>query len=325
MSRILEALRRIEETVREEFSVPPAADAGGPRAEESSLSRDQDGNVGGVPLPGVGESVDADDDASVAVPPGPVAEVAMPPTQGDASVFVPPDPVADVAVPPAPPTETQIVYSLEQARLQRDDARADPEPDPRFERLADLVVRGSPPGGHAVLMLTSPGTGEEKTRVTAALAEAIAAQTTGEVLAVEGDSGPPRLAAFLKSGDGGASRGAGGMAGVLAGEAAWQGSVRRTPWKRLDVLPGMKVAGGGAAMGTADLAALLDELRCNYQWVLLDAPSTACPETMSLARLCDGVLVVVELGRTGRRAAQQAVELLQDSGVNVLGCVATGA
>jgi Mrp family chromosome partitioning ATPase len=248
----------------------------------------------------------------------------MPPSQSDASVFVPPDPVADLAM-PAPPPEAQIVYSLEQARLQRDDGRADPEPDPRFERLADLVVRGSPPGGHAVLMLTSPGTGEEKTRVTAALAEAIAAQTTGEVLAVEGDSGPPRLAAFLKSGDGGASRGAGGMAGVLAGEAAWQGSVRRTPWKRLDVLPGMKVAGGGAAMGTADVAALLDELRCNYQWVLLDAPSTACPETMALARLCDGVLLVVELGRTGRRAAQQAVELLQDSGVNVLGCVATGA
>ncbi len=315
MSRILEALRRIEETVREEFSVPPAADAGGPRAEESSLSRDHDGNVGGVPSPGVGASVGADGEAIVAVPP----------SQSDASVFVPPDPVADLAVPPAPPPEAQIVYSLERARLQRDDARADPEPDPRFERLADLVVRGSPPGGHAVLMLTSPGTGEEKTRVTAALAEAIAAQTTGEVLAVEGDSGPPRLAALLKSGDGGASSGAGGLAGVLAGEAAWQGSVRRTPWKRLDVLPGMKVAGGGAAMGTADVAALLDELRCNYQWVLLDAPSTACPETMSLARLCDGVLVVVELGRTRRRAAQQAVELLRDSGVNVLGCVATGA
>jgi len=303
MSRILEALRRIEETVREEFSVPPAADAGGPRAEESSLSGDQEGNVGGVPSPGVGASVGADDDASV---------------------FVPPDPVADLAMPPAPPTETQIVYSLEQARLQRDDGRTDPEPDPRFERLADLVVRGVPPGGHAVLMLTSPGTGEGKTRVTAALAEAIAARTTGEVLAVEGDSGPPRLAALLKSGDGDASSGSGGLAEVLSGKAAWQSCVRRTPCKRLDILPGTKRAGQGAAISAADLRELVEELRCGYQWVLLDAPSTACPETLSLARLCDGVLVVVELGRTGRRAAQQAVELLQQGRVNVLGCVAVG-
>jgi Mrp family chromosome partitioning ATPase len=286
MSRILEALRRIEETVRAEVSVPPAADAGGPRAEEPSLPREEDGDVG---------------------------------------VFVPPEPVAEVAMPPAPPPETQIVYSLEAARLQRDDGRADPEPDPRFERLADLVVRGVPPGGHAVLMLTSPGTGEGKTRVTAALAEAIAAQTTGEVLAVEGDSNAPRLAALLRSGDGDASNGCSGLGGVLAGKAAWQGSVRRTPCKRLDILPGAKHAGQGAAISAADLGELVEELRCNYQWVLLDAPSTACPETMSLARLCDGVFVVVELGRTGRRAAQQAVELLREGGVNVLGCVAIGA
>ena len=321
MSRILEALRRLETSCREEASALPAADATKLRQEETDLPRGKKPALPRreeAPPPRREEAPPPRRDACVGDMSSPSGG-ASGGAHGDASVAMPP------SLPTAPAPETQVVYWLEEARVQQDDGRTDPEPDPRFTPLADLVLKGFPPGRHAVLMLTSPGTGDGKTRVTAALAEAIAAQTTGEVLAVDGDSDRPQLAARLKSDRGSASNGCGGLAEVLAGEAAWRSCVRRTPCKRLDILPGTKRAGQGAAISAADLGELVEELRCNYQYVLLDAPCTACPETMSMARHCDGVFVVVELGRTGRRAARDAVSLLQDGGVNVLGCVATDA
>lgn len=268
MSRILEALRRIEETVRDDLGEPAGADATDPRREEPRLPRARDANVDGVLSPGDRASVGPYGDASVSMPP-------IVSAYGDASVATPPGPAAAV--------ETQLVYSFEQAVLQQDSARAGPGPDPRYDRLADLVVTGFPRGRRAVLVLTSPGTGEVTTRVAARLAEAISARGIGEALATDWDSEARQLAARLESGDGDAPRKFGRLVG------------------------------------------LLEELRCNYQWVLLDAPSAACAETIGLARHCDGVLLVVELGRTGRRAAQRAVDLLQQSGANVLGCVAVGA
>lgn len=251
--------------------------------------------------------------------------------RGDASAplatgaTAPPPPDTTVAAPASPPPETQIVCSLDAALAQPDDGRADPIPDPQFGRLADLVLEGLPPGRNAVLMLTSPGTGDGKTRVTAALAKAIAAQGAGEVLAVDADYQCPHLAARLMGQRGGESSMTAGLAEVLAGEAVWRSSVRPTPWKRLDVLPGTKTAAHQATTVAADLGTLFEQLRCHYQVVLLDGPSAACPETMLLARHCDGVFVVVKLGHTGRRAARHAVSLLQNGGVRLLGCVALDA
>ena len=62
----------------------------------------------------------------------------------------------------------------------------DVESDPRFSPLAEHLLKRFPPDRHAVLMLTSPGPEEGQTGVAAGLAEALAARVPGEVLAADG-------------------------------------------------------------------------------------------------------------------------------------------
>jgi Mrp family chromosome partitioning ATPase len=155
MSRILEALRRIEADGREEPEAAPDPQTSDSPREEASVPQPEDGAADDVP-------------------------------SGSPDLFADSPAETDEAAPPYPP-ETQAVYSLETARALQEDGRANAEPNPRFARFADRVSKVFPAGRPAVLMVTSPGAGEGKTRVTAGLAEAFAARTTGEVLAVDGD------------------------------------------------------------------------------------------------------------------------------------------
>jgi len=290
MSRILEALRRIEAEGGEEPEAPPDRQKDDFPPEEVTAPPSEDAAAGDVPPKSANASADA---------PGDTDDAAL----------------------PYPPPETQVVYSLETARALQEDGRPSAEPNPRFARFADRVSKVFPAGRPAVLMVTSPGAGEGKTSVTAGLAEAFAARTTGEVLAVDGDSDHPELASRLKTEGGGGPKRSGGLAEVLGGEIVWRDAVCRTPWKRLDVLPAMRAAADEVRVTSAGLRSFFEELRGSYQYVLIDSASLAHPATASMARFCDGVFLVLRLGRTGRRAARRAVRTLQDRGARLLGCV----
>jgi hypothetical protein len=61
-------------------------------------------------------------------------------------------------------------------------------------------------------------------------------------------------------------------------------------------------------------AGLLDELRKNYQFILLSGGSMADPGLVELARLCEGTYLVLRLGQCGRRAARRAAQSLHGHG-----------
>jgi hypothetical protein len=71
--------------------------------------------------------------------------------------------------------------------------------------------------------------------------------------------------------------------------------------------------------------AALSELRRAYQLVLIDGSAAGDSETDQAVRLADAVYLVIALGRTGRRAAQQAVAALRAAGGRVLGCIVVRA
>ncbi|HZP25095.1 MAG TPA: CpsD/CapB family tyrosine-protein kinase [Terriglobales bacterium] len=61
-------------------------------------------------------------------------------------------------------------------------------------------------------------------------------------------------------------------------------------------------------------AKMLDAVSANFDWVLLDAtPMLPMADSTSLARLCDGVLVVVREGVTRKRILNRAVASLEKS------------
>jgi Mrp family chromosome partitioning ATPase len=65
-----------------------------------------------------------------------------------------------------------------------------------------------------------------------------------------------------------------------------------------------------------------EDLRQAFDFVIVDAPALAhYPEAISLGKLSDGVVPVIEAGSTRRKAARAAVENLRASGVEILAVV----
>ncbi len=85
---------------------------------------------------------------------------------------------------------------------------------------------------------------------------------------------------------------------------------------RLVVLAGPTAVGKGTVAGY---------IREHYPQVLLSVGSIESRTAIPLARQCDAAYLVVDLGRTGRQAALEALARLELGGVRVLGCVLTGA
>ena len=67
---------------------------------------------------------------------------------------------------------------------------------------------------------------------------------------------------------------------------------------------------------------LLLKIKENFEYIIIDAPPVLeHPETLSLAKLTDGVLLVVKANMTRQEVISQAKQQLQAAGVNVLGVV----
>jgi len=117
-----------------------------------------------------------------------------------------------------------------------------------------------------------------------------------------------------------------GLVDVPTGGADWREAVCRTDTENLHVLPGSRFPtdDGGPAEDAA-LAALLNELRRRFRLVLIAAGSLAHRGALHLARHCDATYLVVQLHRTPRRAARQAVHDVERSGGLVAGCIVTDA
>ena len=90
----------------------------------------------------------------------------------------------------------------------------------------------------------------------------------------------------------------------------------------LDVLPVPESARAGSLYAPATLEATLDALGGRYDWVVIDAPPVLyAAESASLAALADGVVVVVEAGRTKKPVLSRSVDLLRKAGGRVIGSV----
>lgn len=67
---------------------------------------------------------------------------------------------------------------------------------------------------------------------------------------------------------------------------------------------------------------LIDRAGPSFDWIVFDGPPVLeSPEAAQLASVSDGVLVVVQSGRTKRPVLSRSVDLLRKAGVRVLGSV----
>ena len=213
----------------------------------------------------------------------------------------------------APPSE--VVRTDPARRLERPWAKA---ADRAYLELAKTVMGQLAKDREATILFTSPGDGEGKTSTVMGLAEVLACRDSAKVLAVDGNFRRPGLADWV---DGEAGR---GLLEVLSGQANWPEVIRTAGIDNLSILPNRADPSVDAyPADNANLADLLGELRREFRFVLFDGASLRYPEVAGMARHFDQIYLVIELNRTSRSEARQAVRIIDDCEGRLLGCVLT--
>jgi capsular exopolysaccharide synthesis family protein len=114
-----------------------------------------------------------------------------------------------------------------------------------------------------------------------------------------------------------------GLTDLLTSEELIPGAGRRTSVENLSLITsGALPPDPPELVGSARMRALLEKLGETFDVIVLDTPPVLpVADSAILASLSDGVLLVVRAGQTDRRAAQLAVQQLQDVDARILGAV----
>jgi capsular exopolysaccharide synthesis family protein len=159
------------------------------------------------------------------------------------------------------------------------------------------------------LLITSSVVDEGKSVVAANLALTLARRPDTRVLVIEADLRRPTISALFSSTQ-------------LRGISEWNQNqlALESSLYRVRDTPVWLLAAGQAMdeplplLESGRFAQMLEKVAANFDWVLLDAtPLLPMADSTSLARLCDGVLVVVRDGYTRRRVLTKAVATIEKS------------
>ena len=154
-----------------------------------------------------------------------------------------------------------------------------------------------------MVLVTSPGAGDGKTITSANLALTMAQDFNHSVILVEADMRRPTLAGLC-----GVSPDR-GLVDVLIGGVPLDDVLVQLPDQNLFILPaGHMTSRSTELLGSTMMARLFETLRARFDRIVVDSPPVTVADTLVLARLADGVLLVVRAGVTSRPALEQALE-----------------
>lgn len=174
-------------------------------------------------------------------------------------------------------------------------------------------------GGSKVIQVTSPHPGDGKTTLIANLAVSIA-NSGKSTLLIDADFRRPRIDKIV------GVRRSPGLSHVLNGQVELADAVNEVEVENLSVLGcGERVPNPGELCTGSRFEELLDVLREKYEYVLVDTPPIlAVTDPLAVAPRVDGVLLVIRLGKSARKASLRALEALDSIGGTVLGVVVNG-
>ncbi|MDR0220346.1 MAG: CpsD/CapB family tyrosine-protein kinase [Lachnospiraceae bacterium] len=175
--------------------------------------------------------------------------------------------------------------------------------------------------GTGVVAVTSCAPNEGKSTVAYHLACAFA-ECGAQTLLIDADLHNSTLREIRKSGTV-----KWGLAHVLVGQRAFGDALCRTDVKNLDIVfagPPMKHT--QEALDDDCFREIIQNARSAYQCVVVDTPPIGVVvDAAVVARLCDGVALVVEAGNVSGRFVRRVKKQLEKAGCRVLGAVLTKA
>ncbi|NHN29941.1 CpsD/CapB family tyrosine-protein kinase [Paenibacillus agricola] len=171
-------------------------------------------------------------------------------------------------------------------------------------------------GKGIVLMIASPKAQEGKTTTVSNLAVTFA-QDGQEVIVVDCNLRQPYLHAIYGMPNDT------GLAQYLKSASPAKGSFFKAVFPNLHVMAaGGQPSNPSELLGSPRMAELLDQLRQQYDVILLDSPSVLdFTDAGLLAEYSDGIMLVAKYGRTKREWAKQAKIRLEQSGARMLGMI----
>ncbi len=176
----------------------------------------------------------------------------------------------------------------------------------RFRMLRAKIERANlKEDRYHVLAITSGAPAEGKSLVSVNLARALSIDPSGHTLLIDCDLRKPTVHRFFHFDQ------APGLSDVLNNPAMLQHAVQ-PGGPRLDVLPaGTPIADPTELLERPDLPALLDQLRQQYKYVVLDCPPILlCSEMMALSTIVDGTILVARAWSTPRKLVAEALNML---------------
>ncbi len=158
------------------------------------------------------------------------------------------------------------------------------------------------------VLVTSALPGEGKTFVTSNLAQSIIRQRERRVLLIDADLRLPNLHTPL------GAPSSPGLSDYLLGEVDEFRILQRGREENLFLIPGGKsVQNPNELLAGGKLERLLERLAPAFDWILMDSPPTIpVSDTTILAKMCDGLLMVVRAGSTPFDLAQKACQEFHD-------------
>jgi capsular exopolysaccharide synthesis family protein len=187
----------------------------------------------------------------------------------------------------------------------------------QFRLLRSRVEARAAAARTQLIVVTSARLGEGKTTTSANLALCLAQDPQQRVLLVEADLRRPGLAGLF------GIRAEPGVVDVLTGSATVDEAMVPITGYHMFVLP------AGAAerrmpevLTSSVLRSLVDGLRPRFTRILIDTPPLGMADSQELARIADGVLLVVRAGMTPRPALENAFHALERD--KIIGFVLNG-
>ena len=170
--------------------------------------------------------------------------------------------------------------------------------------------------GSRLIVVTSTAPGEGKTLTSVNLSFTLAS-AGARTLLIDADLRKPQVGATLRLPK------RPGLSDVLVGQQPVTESIRKIVGSMLHVLvAGAHVPSPGDLITSPALEKLLEGLRSQYQYIVIDSPPVgAVADALIVGRYADGTVLVTGAEMVPRAAARHTVERINLSGARVLGTV----
>ncbi|MBZ5705168.1 MAG: CpsD/CapB family tyrosine-protein kinase [Acidobacteriia bacterium] len=220
-----------------------------------------------------------------------------------------------LAAPSLSPARPTLAPPLATARPTAKSVRVGEE---EVLKLVQRVFRSTSPDAPHVVVFSGVGHGDGCSWITASAALTLAAQTTASICVVDANLRTPSLHRSFDI------ENHFGLVESIAQPGAMRNFARQVSGSNLWVLTCGSLApqSPAAPLSSEGLRARMADLRAEFDYVLIDTPPTNLyADAITLGRLSDGMILVLQSNATKREAAMKAKESCEIAQVRLLGAV----